>query len=457
MSTIGSNTATLEHCKKVVQASRPKLLFLACYFPPAHAIASIRAWNIAKYLARMGWDVTVVTPDPSVWLHVEEPAKIEADIAREGIRRINTGHRWRHLSPDHLRCRNRGIGWILGGLCRKVARYLGIDAGIGWISEAERACARLSPNTIDVILATGNPFSSFTLAKRLSDRFQRPYVLDYRDAWQPSAETPPSVRRTIRRREQDLMKASSAVSSISTSLLGDRPALQGKLHVITNGFDPEEMARIRPYEFGHFAIVYAGIFCPPQRVITPVMAGLRLLKGRTKNQNPYWMFHYYGMEVDHVREEAARFGVLDKVVMHGRVSRTAALSAIRGAGVSIVITSVLENQAVEDRGIVTGKLFDALGLGVPILVITPSESDVEAIIKTSGLAQSVRGSNTDGIVSFLEAVMLGKAPKARSPEVYAWPNIIKKLDTILKSSLEKGSTARLHGEPTHRTAGQSFG
>lgn len=421
--------------KKAVQTIKPRLLFLACYFPPAHAIASVRAWNIAKYLARIGWDVTVVTPDPSVWLRAEDPAKVEVDLAREGIRRITTRYRWRNLSPDHLKCWDRKIGWVFGGLCRKIARYLGIDAGIGWIKEAERACARIAPDTVDVILATGNPFASFTLAKRLSDKFQCPYVLDYRDAWQPCAETLPSVRQTIRRRESDLVEGSSAVSSISTSLLGDRPGLRGKMHVITNGFDPEEMAQIRPYEFGHFAIVYAGIFCPPKRVITPVMAGLRLLKERSGGLTVHWRFHYYGLEVDHVREEAARFGVLDKVAMHGRVSRTAALSAIRGAGVSLVITSVLEDQAVEDKGIVTGKLFDALGLGVPILLISPSESDAERIIKTSGLAQSVRGSDTDGMVSFIESVMSGTPPKARNPETYAWPNIIQKLDKILRRSL----------------------
>ncbi len=54
---------------------RPKMLFLACYFPPVHGSACVRTWNMAKYLARLGWDVTVVTPDPSLWRNVEQPER----------------------------------------------------------------------------------------------------------------------------------------------------------------------------------------------------------------------------------------------------------------------------------------------------------------------------------------------------------------------------------------------
>ena len=64
---------------------RPKLLFLACFFPPVQGIGSVRTRNIAKYLARLGWEVTVVTPDPSVWRNVEDPEKVSMELDREGI------------------------------------------------------------------------------------------------------------------------------------------------------------------------------------------------------------------------------------------------------------------------------------------------------------------------------------------------------------------------------------
>ena len=51
-----------------------------------------------------------------------------------------------------------------------------------------------------------------------------------------------------------------------------------KLHVVPNGYDSGEMAAIKPYDFGHCAIVYTGIFYPPKRIISPFMAALKRLK-----------------------------------------------------------------------------------------------------------------------------------------------------------------------------------
>jgi len=413
------------------RSARPRVLFLAFYFPPAQSSACVRTWNMAKYLARLGWEVTVVTPDPYVWRNADIAERVTLELREEGIARISTGLKWRCLSPDHLRCWNDGFGWVLGGLCRNVARRMGIDRAFGWTKEVMRACSGLTRDDVDVILATGDPFSAFMLAKRLSDKLQRPYILDYRDPWPTHDETVPFRRLAVRRLEQDLIAGAKSVIAISGSLLRCSPEIDGKLHVVTNGFDPEEMARVRAKAFGHFAIVYAGTFSPPKRTLAPLLAALKRLLEKPVSESVKWLFHYYGPQGDYVHDEAKHFGLTERLVVHGRVTRAEALSAIRGAGVTIVITSVLEEKAVADRGIVTGKLFDALGLRVPVLLIGPSQSDAEAIINTSGLVHLVSASNTDGIAGFLEAVLSGESPKEQNPEAYAWPHLIQKLDAIL--------------------------
>jgi hypothetical protein len=94
---------------------RPKLLFLAWNFPPIQAVASVRTWNIAKYLTRLGWEVTVVTPRLALWRHVDNAEKVQVDVRMEGIQEIWTDHSWRFLSPVHLACWNQGLGWFTGG------------------------------------------------------------------------------------------------------------------------------------------------------------------------------------------------------------------------------------------------------------------------------------------------------------------------------------------------------
>ena len=288
---------------------------------------------------------------------------------------------------------------------------------------------------MDVILASGSPFVAFRLAKCLSDRLVRPYVLDYRDPWteNPHAEAQPAAI-TIRK-EATLLAACAAVTIVSRSwglTMARRFDLGLKLHVITNGYDPDERADVKPSNFGHFAIVYAGIFIPPKRVITPVMAALKHLKETTSGQNAEWYFHYYGECEAHVHEEADRFGVMERVVLHGRVSRTEALSAVRGANVAVVITSVFAGDTQEDKGIVPGKLFEPLGLGTPILLIAPAGSDATEIVEETGMGRGFMGTDIEGISRFLSNLARTEQKRIICTDRYSWPALAAKLDRILR-------------------------
>src|SRR5687768_13729573 len=224
-------------------ARKPKLLFLARPFPPLRATACVRTWNIAKYLARLGWEITVVTPHPSVWRHVDNAQATEEVCRKEQIRRILTHHPWPWLAPDHLHAWNRGLGWFAGGVCRRIAHRLSIDGAIGWIKSAEHFCSTLDSSDVDVIFATGSPFGSFGLARRLSARLGRPYVLDYRDPWSGNPHSGHATRSSSVQEEAMVLAHSSAVTIVSPSWakeLARRFSIESKIHVITNGYDPEE-------------------------------------------------------------------------------------------------------------------------------------------------------------------------------------------------------------------------
>jgi glycosyltransferase involved in cell wall biosynthesis len=416
---------------------RPKLLFLALPFPPLRAPACVRTWNIAKYLARFGWDVTVVTPQPFIWRYVDNPGEIDLQLRREGIRRILTGSRWRWLAPKSQKCWNQGLGWFVGGICRTIARRLDIDSGIGWIRAVEQACAPLTANDVDIILATGKPFAAFRLAKLLSARLKRPYVLDYRDPWtgNPHRDRPP--RPVTIREEARLLADCTAVTIVSPSwgeAMDRHFALGPRLHVITNGYDPEELANVKPHDFGHCAIVYAGSFYPPKRVISPVMAALKRLRETLPGRSGDWFFHYYGGQTGHVREEAERFGVTEQIVLHGNVSRAEALAAVKGARVAVVITSVAEEATTAEKGIMTGKVFETMGLGTPVLLIAPPGSDIEPLAETTGLARRFTGSDVVGMASFLTERIAGRSIAPKGIEAYAWTNIAARFDAILREA-----------------------
>ena len=416
---------------------RGRVLFLTYTFPPVRRSGSVRTWNIAKYLARSGWEVRVVTPDPAFMRYVEDPEATARALGEERIDRLLTDHRWTWLAADFVDCSNEGLAWLAGGICRRISRALGVERSVGWIKAAERACSSLTADEVDVILASGPPFSAFSLARRLSRRLGCPYVLDYRDLWSRDIYDPaPGAMRE----EASIVGGSAAVVTVSPSwgrILDGDFAVGARLHVISNGYDADHLATVVPQEFDHFAIVYAGTLFPPKRVITPVMAALRRLCDSESTRAKSWRFHHYGGgHRDHVQQEAERFGVADRVVLHGEVSRPEALSAVKGAGAAVVITSVAREAAAEDDGMVTGKIFEAIGLGTPTLLIAPSGSDAHAVADVTGLARGFTASDVDGIAGFLEMLVAGGSLEPGDPGAYAWGSLVRQLDGVLASSIE---------------------
>jgi hypothetical protein len=147
------------------------------------------------------------------------------------------------------------------------------------------------------------------------------------------------------------------------------------------------------------------------------------------------MFHYYGAQGLHVRKEAERFGVTDNVIVHEVVPRTMALEAVKGANVAVVITSAAGNATLEDNGMVTGKIFEAIGLGTPLLVIAPDGSDADVVVKTTGLGRRYPANDVGGITSFLRDLMGGKSLEPKDPETYAWGRLVSTLDGVLRDAI----------------------
>jgi glycosyltransferase involved in cell wall biosynthesis len=219
--------------------------------------------------------------------------------------------------------------------------------------------------------------------------------------------------------------------------------------VITNGYDAEELREVKAESFDHFAIVYAGIFYPPERAITPVLQALKQLE--RSNETIPWQFHYYGDHADHVRGEARKLDLTDRVKLHGIVSRSKVLSAIKGANLAVVITSVFE-QGTLRINVVPGKLFETIGLGPPILLVAPEHSDAESIAKSASLVRSYRGNDIEGIECFIKSLMTGSTPQRANNLGLEWNYLGRALDAYLRNylptSVSHDSTVRQ--DPAHK-------
>lgn len=427
-----------------MSVSRPRLLFLAYPFPPSPAIGAVRTWGMAKYLSRLGWRVTVVTPDPAGRV---EPAAVEdaaRQCEREGIARIFAGqleHRAAQAAQQFASRPAQQIRWFL---MRRLYRCLGMGLEERWWRTCLEACAGLMPGEFDLVLATGSPFRSFLAARHLALRLGVPYVLDYRDPWSLGVHFSRWQQVLARPMERRVLRDAAASLTVSPSLAqvqGRRFSAFPPPRVVSNGYDPEGFQEIQPVVFPNFAVVYTGNFYTGQREIDPVVQAVRLAAERMPAGAPRIRLHYYGTGDAHVRDAARHHGAEDLVECHGRVLRAEALSTVRGAGVVVVITSMKERTAGVEKGIVTGKLFEPLGMGVPILLVAPRGSDAAAIVEGSDAGRSFCAPEIGAMAQWLMDCAAGSAGhRYDPPSAYSWPELARQLDGIL-APLAAGQTS----------------
>jgi len=338
-----------------------------------------------------------------------------------------------------LRSRMTKMVPFLFDFLRAKGKRFGIANDVGWKRQIDRVCSSFKPEDFNVILATGEPFSSFEMARRLSVERGRPYVLDYRDLWTmgPFLEKP--LPNRIRNREERLVRDATAVVVVSASMaaaLDDQLHCGDKTYVITNGFDPDEVDRVCPLRFGGPAIVYCGTLIPPNRMLGPVMAALALVHKSGSHYCKQVRFHFYGRQGDLCMESARRFGVEDLVILHGFVSRSEILAATKAATAAVVVTSVNSASSIWDNGVVTGKLFEPLGLKTPICLISPRGSDARKIVEEADAGSCFTGDQVEQIAEYIISLCEGRqTPTFKNCSIYSWPELAKRLDEVLTKSL----------------------
>jgi len=164
---------------------------------------------------------------------------------------------------------------------------------------------------------------------------------------------------------------------------------------------------------------------------------LNLLDSDRNHNLPEWRFHYFGTDGKHVFSEAEHYGLINRVVLHGQVPREESLSAVAGADVSVVITSNKETGSLADNGVITSKIFEALGLGTRILLIAPKGSDAETIVKEAGAGGSFTGKQTEEIAKYFREIMVNGKSNLIPPTQHSWPEIALQLNALLRQIVKE--------------------
>lgn len=355
-------------------STNKRLLLVTYSFPPEPLPGALRPGYLARYLPQYGWDVTVLT-------HSHEAPPFAANVVRAGAqpapsRAQIVSERARAALPH---------GSAVRTLLRTIKEGVAFpDELAAWIPPAVTTGARLlRERKFDAILSTALPTSAHVASAALSLYSGVPWVADYRDLWSGNPYMPWGAlkKRAEMLLERLVVSRASRLTTVSAALAASLRRLHGKnVDVIENAYDPAEWDAVPDEPPAAFDLVFTGTMYGGKRSPDLLLRALARMREQGHPIAQAARIHFYGKNNEDIALQAQRFGVAERVVIHGMVPRAQALRAQRRAAALLVFLS-MDPQTANETG---SKYLEYLGARRPMIVFGPQNSAMRGMMQSIG-------------------------------------------------------------------------
>lgn len=391
--------------------SEKKVLIISYLFPPeVGGVGVIRTVKFIKWLKRLGWEPVVLTvkrpdrmtPDPSLLKEIQDVKILRCNDYFRGVVRgllmklaKLTGNRF-GVSSDTTDVK------LIDGRFSVIKRVLFDitcipDECIGWIIPAIlQGIKVIKEERISIILSTSPPFSAHLVGYVLKKACSKPLVLDFRDRWvgHPLYGSYTSWRTRVNRWFEKLVVSDCDSLVTVTEGLAQyfRATYAGStVRLIFNGYDNEDFAfeKINGENKSKLVISHIGGLAQSRSVqcILSAMGGLNQeilddielhLVGAASKENEQYI------ERSTVRKHIKRVPFC---------TYKDALNEMVRSDVLVILLALKEDGCFA----LTGKLFEYLRAGKPVLAICPQNSELWNLVESHNLGISVDIGDIEGI------------------------------------------------------------
>jgi glycosyltransferase involved in cell wall biosynthesis len=384
-----------------------KILMIINFFPPAGGGGVYRPLSFVKYLPRLSWEVTVVTPragefwisDPGLEREIPPGVRVVRTASLSGSRLLGSLRGGRGTGAPR-----RSSGWF-ETLRRAGELFLVPDTYVGWVPFARRAASRLSRGGFDAVYSTSPPDSSHLVARDVSRRFRIPWVADFRDPWINLylREPPTPLHRALHRR---LERSVSRADLVLTTTAAHERMLRERypwcrVERIPNGFDEEDFAgkSAPPPPAGPFTITHCGMLTLG-RSAKPFLDALAALSRRSPAAARDVRTVFIGARESASEEWTRRLGLEGSVVFEDNLPHRECIARERTSHALLLIKHDDERY----RGLVPGKLFEYIGAKRPILAVGP-EGEAADLVRELRRGETPRIGEPDAIAAAIERML----------------------------------------------------
>lgn len=409
-----------------------RILLVAYYYPPRNVTGARRPHALAKWLRRAGHDVTVVTSANMGPADGEDTG--QTIWARDLLAtRLN----WRAQSLDAFAGQGDGA-W--SGRATAWGLIVVPDVQlVTWAPFAARAARRVARHWRPDVVITTSPVESAHAAGLAVQRRGVPWIADLRDGWRfesPREEWPlPLQRRLDDAMERHVVQRADALVTVTEPLSADlRRRFGVPVTTIPNGFDPDDApttAIATGLNPAKCSLVHTGSL-GRERTLEPVVEALARLAAEDPSVADRVELVVAGPRTP---EEQARYERPDVAAMvrHvGFLDRPQSLALQRDADLLLLATSGVRT------GEATGKLFEYLAAGRPILVLG-EDTAAAAIVRAEQAGWAIPQHDVAAAEAALRRALAGElpAPQPAARERCLYPSRVAAYGELIESVLAR--------------------
>jgi glycosyltransferase involved in cell wall biosynthesis len=394
-----------------------KILLISYYWPPAGGIAVQRWLKTTYYLKEIGWDISVCTsenPDyPHIDLNLEKQThseikviKIKGFEPRKELAKLQSlfGKKDKTNLDNSINSPDKNQSFFQKMIVWIRSNIFIPDARISWSKNvAKTLSSKLKNDLPDIIISTGPPHSTHLAAMELAQKFNIPWVADFRDPWQEieyfeNLKLTKSSREKHHKLEKAVLQNADLVITVSPSwakLFESKGAK--KTAVIFNGFDEKDFSKITHQSHEKFIISHIGTMGMDRFVIQFYDALKEFLK-ENKEFKDLISIEFAGNTDKSIIEFLENDEVLKhNFKNHGFISHEESIHLMQNSSLLLLIQNNSENNI---KGRIPAKFFEYLAIQKPILLIGDTNSD---------LAQMMKDDNIGYVTSFEDKTNIQKA------------------------------------------------
>jgi len=292
-----------------------------------------------------------------------------------------------------------------------------------------------------ILFTTYGPWFSL----KLGALFKRQYgervvwIADFRD---PSFNIPESIVSRLpvfKHATKKILTMVDGVLVVTKKMVKDYEEIVGsKVFFLPNGYDEKVFLESWVESSSEsLRIVYTGSFHPRMVELTPFILGLLNLKEREKNVYSRLRFVYAGKDYNYVQQLFRKFSLVDILDNRGFIPRDEALRVQAEADILLLI-AYTGNDSQEGSAIRTGKVYEYLATGKPILAIAPKNWEMREEIEGDGVSKVFDKSEPQEMAEYIawffterKQVNLKRREEVISP--YFYENLSKRLEEIIRT------------------------